>query len=80
MKKIAYTRPDGGVSICTPVISADDPPGFTEADALARAQAKDIPTDATNVTVLDEVPEDRTSRDDWTISDGAISVDTASPP
>lgn len=74
MKKIAYTHPDGGISICHPVISATDPADFTEADALARALAKDIPAGATNVTVVDDIPADRDSRDGWIISGGAISV------
>lgn len=53
MKVIAYTRPDGGTSVCRPVISVTDPEGFTADDALQRALQNDIPPDATNVRVVD---------------------------
>lgn len=65
-KRIFYTRSDGGVNIVTPT------PEFvsrfnTEAEALAAVQAKDIPSDATVVTVMDvaDIPKDRTFRDAW---------------
>ena len=51
MQVITYQRLDGGVSVCHSVISSDDPPGFTEADALARALSKDIPPTASNIVV-----------------------------
>lgn len=74
-KSIVYTRPDGGVSICHPVISLDDPADFSEDDALARALASDIPHDAINPTIIDrsDVPEDRSFRDAWR-HDGAAAI------
>lgn len=75
MKKIVFTRPDGGVSVIHPVISKDDD-GMSEEQALARALAKDVPADAINPTVVEEreVPSDRTFRDAWK-HDGGIVVD-----
>lgn len=77
MKAIAYTRPDGGISICHPVISKDDPKGFTEEQALERALKKDIPADATNVQVIEKnaIPNDRTFRDAWAQNGKAVHVD-----
>lgn len=78
MKRITYTRPDGGLSVIIPVISRGDPPDFTEEDALQRAM-KDVPTDAQNVTVMDvsELPQDRTYRNAWEHSDGKIAHNMA---
>lgn len=77
MKAIVYERPDGGISVCRPVISRDDPKGFTEADALARALAKDIPPDAIGVHVVepDDIPEDRTFRNAWKLDGKKVAVD-----
>ena len=71
MKVIAYSRPDGGVSICTPApqriaeLMAD---GMTEAAAIAVIQAKDVPADASNIEVMDGtlIPSTRQFRDAWT--------------
>ncbi|WP_431014681.1 hypothetical protein [Bradyrhizobium pachyrhizi] len=67
MKSIIYTRPDGGLSICHPMISRDDPEDFSEEDALQRALQKDVPPDAVNPTIIDrdQIPQDRTFRDAW---------------
>jgi hypothetical protein len=86
MNIIIYTRPDGGVGIVHPNISQNDPPGFSEADALARALAKDIPADATNVRVVDPaaIPADRSKRIAWRqigdtiVIDAIISADLSS--
>lgn len=66
MKRIVYVRPDGGVSIVTPVIHRYDPPGFTEDAALARSMER-LPKDASDATVIDarEIPSDRTYRNAW---------------
>lgn len=56
-QRIAYTRPDGGISIIIP----------TGELTIEEVMAKDVPADATNVQVLDasEVPTDRTFRNAW---------------
>ena len=58
MKKIIYTRPDGGVSIVGPAVNSDE--------GLAAAQAK-LPADAINPKVVDisAIPQDRTFRNAW---------------
>ena len=72
MKRILYTRPDGGISIVTPAINFDEV--ITEYQALARAQAK-LPVDVINARVIDpsEILTDRTFRDAWE-DKGVISV------
>jgi hypothetical protein len=77
MKRIVYTRPDGGVSIVVPCISQDDPPDFTEEQAVARATAKNVPANATHVQVMEEgdIPSDRTFRGAWVRSGDVISCD-----
>jgi len=75
MKKIIYTRPDGGLSVVHPVINTlGEAEGFTEADALARALAK-LPADAINPQVVEPtvIPTDRTFRNGW--SHGGNKVD-----
>lgn len=76
MKKIIYTRPDGGVSIITPA------PRFldmfdTDEEGLAVILAKDVPSDATDVNQVDEldIPVGREFRGAWRQSAGVISVD-----
>jgi hypothetical protein len=67
MKRIIYTRPDGGLSIVIPVINTTgEMDGFTEDDALARAMKK-LPEDAINPQVVEEsdIPTDRTFRNAW---------------
>ena len=66
MKRIAYTRPDGGVSVVVPS------PNFvaqfdTEAQAIAFIQVKDVPSDASTISVIDvtDIPSDRTFRNAW---------------
>lgn len=76
-KVIVYTRPNGSVSVCYPIISKDDPKGFTEEQALARALKKDIPPEAINVQVVDKsvIPNDRTFRDAWKQDGKSVHVD-----
>ena len=63
MKKIIYTRPDGGVSVVSPAPAAQFL-SETEDEFLARIQAKDVPSDAINPQIVDEstIPADRTFR------------------
>lgn len=88
MKKIMYTRFDGGVSIITPanqLVLAEQIPEIgtlTEAEFLDYVIAKSVPQDATNVHVIDDtvIPSDRTFRDAWIHSPntpGAIAHDKA---
>ena len=72
MRRILYTRPDGGISIIVPVISRDDIKEFTEADAEARAWDNSIPAEAINPRFIEEadVPKERGFRNAW-IADGA---------
>lgn len=72
MKKIVYTRADGGVTVSHPAIGAGEQ--ITEEDALQRAF---IPADAINPQVIeaDDVPVDRTFRDAWTHDGANITVD-----
>jgi hypothetical protein len=109
MKAIAYTRPDGGLSICRPssgarlassitladgtVLRADPSQPVdlfmrgwpiegataewaeTEEEFLARIIARDVPPDATNVTVVDGVPADRAFRAAWRVIGAVIDHD-----
>ena len=76
MKRIIYTRPDGGISIVIPVINTiGEIEGFTEDDALARAMGK-LPEDAINPQVVEEsdILTDRTFRDAWEFVNGQVVV------
>ena len=63
MKKIIYTRADGGVSIVSPAM-ANQLATETEAEFMARIQARVVPVDAINPQIVDEsaIPVDRTFR------------------
>ena len=76
MKRIIYTRSDGGVSVVIPVISLNDPKEFTEDDALARATSR-LPIDAINPQVVEanQIPADRSFRNAWNHDGVSISVD-----
>lgn len=84
MKKIIYTRPDGGLSVVHPVINtlpvAED---ITEEQALQRAIDK-LPLDELTGEVVahqivDEsaIPTDRTFRNAWVAAAGAVTHDMA---
>lgn len=64
-KRIVFTNPDGSIGVVIPA------PGIT----VARAK-KDIPEDASNVTVVDAsaLPSDRLFRAAWTL-EGASCVE-----
>lgn len=67
MDRIIYTRPDGGMSVVTP----------GQGISIDAVLAKDIPSDATDVTVVDEgnLPSTRTFRNAWQQSGAAVNVD-----
>jgi hypothetical protein len=64
------------VSIVVPVISIDDPQGFTVDDGLARALDKDIPADAADERVIEDsdIPQDRAFRNAWKQTGGKVDV------
>ena len=69
-KKIVYKRPDGGVSVTCPSprhIAELMDSGMTEDDAIALVQAKDVPSGATNVEVIElsTIPASREFRNAW---------------
>jgi hypothetical protein len=78
MRKIIYTRPDGCVSVVTPVINTYPVrESITEAQAEQRAFDK-LPADAINPQFVEAsaIP-DRSTRKFWKLENGAITVDTA---
>jgi hypothetical protein len=70
MKRIVYTRPDGGVSVTTP---AREDPKF-----MALAMSK-LPAGSTNIHVVEDsvIPKDRTFRDAWKLSGTSVDHDMA---
>lgn len=87
MRKIIYTRPDGGLSVVTPIINTHalvdgklvpQPEDISEEQAIQRALAK-LPADAVGVQVIDAslVPTDRTFRNAWKAGTGCIEHDMA---
>lgn len=88
-KRIAYTRPDGGVSIVIPASrdrrqvevgrDQEDKPILadeTEAQWLERLRRTVVSADATDVVILDAdaIPSDRSFRDAWAHKKGKFSV------
>jgi hypothetical protein len=76
MKKIIYTRPDGGLSVVHPAPNAKKE-DESEDQFIERLVQKDVPADATNVRVVEAaaIPSDRSFRDAWKDEAGAIAVD-----
>lgn len=75
MRKIIYTRPDGGMSVVHPVINTHPQrEQITEAEAEQRAWNK-LPKDAINPRWADasEIPQDRTFRNAWE-DNGRVNV------
>lgn len=62
MRKIIYTRADGGMSVVHPVINNNET--MTETEAEQRAFDK-LPLDAINPHFIDSIPSDRTFRNAW---------------
>lgn len=82
MRRIAYTRADGGVSIVSPAFNTlGEVEGFTEADAEQRAWDR-LPDDAIDPCWIDEADlPDRTQRYAWRLVNGVVVVDPeAAPP
>lgn len=72
MKVIAYTRPDGGVSVVVPAPQAKRA-DESEDEFVERIRLKDVPQDAADVVVLDstELPS-RATRNSWRIVNGKV--------
>lgn len=75
-KVIVWTRPDGGLSICSPCISKDDMLGMSEAEAILRALEKDVPLDAINVQIMErsKLPSDLYFRNAWELNVDKIEI------
>lgn len=77
MKKIIFSRPDGGVSVVVPVINTlPENENITEAQAEQRAWDK-LPVGAINPQFVTdaEIPTDRMFRDTWKLQSGKIECD-----
>jgi hypothetical protein len=80
MKKIIYTRPDGGISVIHPVINTSETMRITEAGAEQRAFAQ-LPLDAINPRWIDDsiIPLDRTFRNAWEDIGGSDGIKVNMP-
>lgn len=68
MKRIIFTRPDGGLTVVVPNINTfPERENITEDEALQRAWKKDVPADAINPQIVEEsaIPADRIFRNAW---------------
>ena len=67
MRKIVFTRPDGGLSVLHPVWNSAGET-LTTAEEIERRAWNKLPTDAINPHFVDEadVPSDRAFRNAWT--------------
>jgi hypothetical protein len=76
MKKIIYTRPDGGLSVVHPVRNTLGETLTTDAEIEQRAWDK-LPADAINPQFVEaaEIPTDRTFRNAWKAEAGNVAVD-----
>lgn len=76
MKKIIYTRPDGGCSVVTPAPNARRP-DESEAAFLARIRQKSVPANATDIRIVEptEIPSDREFRGAWRQRPEGVVVD-----
>ena len=75
MRKIIFTRPDGGLSVVHPVRNTLGETLTTDAEIEQRAWDK-LPADAINPQLVDAsvIPADRTFRNAWK-DEGGITVD-----
>ena len=75
MRKIIFTRPDGGVSVMHPVRNTIGETLTTDAEIEQRAWDA-LPKDAINPVFVDEsaIPEDRTFRDSWEHGGNSVIV------
>jgi len=76
MRKIIHQRPDGGLSVTTPVRNTLGEALATDAEIEQRAWDK-LPPDAINPQIVDEsvIPTDRTFRNAWAHGGTTVSVD-----
>jgi len=76
MRKILYSRPDGGLSVVHPVRNTLGETLTTDAEIEQRAWDK-LPTDAINPQFIDAavVPADRTFRNAWSHGGSTVNVD-----
>ncbi len=77
MRRIIYTRPDGGLSVVRPIINTHPVrENITEAQAEQRAGDR-LPPDAINPQYIEEseIPSDRTFRDAWKANGAKIEHD-----
>ena len=75
IRKIIYSRPDGGLSVVQPIRNTrGEPEGITDAEIEQRAFDK-LPADAIDPHFVSEaeVPTDRSYRDSWE-ADGATKI------
>ena len=75
MRKIIFTRFDGGISVVHPVRNTLGETLTTDAEIEQRAWDK-LPDDAINPQYVDEsvIPTDRTFRNAWTVEAGNVVV------
>lgn len=78
MKKIIYTRPDGGLFVVNPVRNTVGETLKTDAEIEQRAWDC-LPADAINPQFVDasEIPADRTFRNAWIANSGKVDHDIA---
>ena len=74
MRKILFTRPDGGCTVVIPVINTHEE--LTEADAEKRAWDK-LPADSINPQWITDgdIPKDRSKRNQWKQVGASIVID-----
>ena len=85
MKKIIYQKPDGSVEVIHPsprelmVNVPDAIKNLTDDEYVEYVKQKDVPSDASNVTIVDEsdIPMSRANRNFWKIQNGKVVVDEA---
>jgi len=74
MRKIIYTRIDGGLSVAHPVRNTLGETLTTDAEIEQRAWDK-LPDDAINPQFVETVPTDRTFRNAWKAEAKVVSFD-----
>jgi hypothetical protein len=76
MKKIIFTRSDGGISVVHPVRNTLGETLTTDAEIEQRAWGK-VPDNAINPQFVEEtaIPSDRTFRNAWVVEAGNVIVD-----
>lgn len=75
MKRIVYTRPDGGMSVVVPT-GAFIEKFSSEEEAMVAVQDRSVPPEATDVRLVEEseIPADRTFRNAWENKNGSCAV------